>query len=38
MSLPREQSLIFRKAKERGHIVEGLMVAIANIDEVIKNN
>ena len=25
-----------RKAKERGHIVEGLMVAIANIDEVIK--
>ena len=25
-----------RKAKERGHIVEGLMVAIANIDEIIK--
>ena len=25
-----------RKAKDRGHIVEGLMVAIANIDEVIK--
>ena len=25
-----------RKAKERGHIVEGLMVSIANIDEVIK--
>ena len=25
-----------RKAKERGHIVEGLMVAIANIDEVIQ--
>ena len=24
-----------KKAKERGHIVEGLMVAIANIDEVI---
>ena len=24
-----------RRAKERGHIVEGLMVAIANIDEVI---
>ena len=24
-----------RKAKDRGHIVEGLMVAIANIDEVI---
>ena len=24
------------KAKERGHIVEGLMVAIANIDEIIK--
>jgi DNA gyrase subunit A len=25
-----------RKAKDRGHIVEGLMVAIANIDAVIK--
>ena len=25
-----------RKAKERGHIVEGLMVSIANIDEIIK--
>ena len=25
-----------KKAKERGHIVEGLMVAIANIDEVIS--
>src|SRR6056300_1809551 len=25
-----------RKAKERGHIVEGLMVAIANIDDIIK--
>ena len=25
-----------RKAKERGHIVEGLMVAIANIDEVLS--
>ena len=25
-----------RKAKERGHIVEGLMVAIANIDSVIS--
>ena len=25
-----------KKAKERGHIVEGLMVAIANIDEIIK--
>ena len=25
-----------KKAKERGHIVEGLMVAIANIDEVIR--
>jgi DNA gyrase subunit A len=25
-----------RKAKDRGHIVEGLMVSIANIDEVIS--
>ena len=25
-----------RKAKERGHVVEGLMVAIANIDEIIS--
>ena len=25
-----------KKAKERGHIVEGLMVAIANIDAIIK--
>ncbi len=25
-----------KKAKERGHIVEGLMVAIANIDEIIR--
>ena len=25
-----------KKAKDRGHIVEGLMVAIANIDEIIK--
>ena len=25
-----------RKAKERGHVVEGLMVAIANVDEIIK--
>ena len=25
-----------RQAKERGHIVEGLIVAIANIDEVIE--
>ena len=23
------------KAKDRGHVVEGLMVAIANIDEII---
>ena len=25
-----------RKARERGHIVEGLAVALANIDEVIQ--
>jgi DNA gyrase subunit A len=24
-----------KKAKDRGHVVEGLMVAIANIDEII---
>ena len=28
--------LVLRQAKERGHIVEGLIVAIANIDEVIE--
>ena len=27
---------MLRKSKDRGHIVEGLMVAIANIDEIIK--
>ena len=25
-----------RKAKDRGHVVEGLMVAIANIDQIIS--
>ena len=33
--LQKELNTILKKAKDRGHIVEGLMVAIANIDEVI---
>ena len=35
MSLPKPKEFELKKAKDRGHIVEGLMVAIANIDAII---
>ena len=31
-----EQNICSRKAREKGHILEGLAVALANIDEVIE--
>ena len=33
----RRTTFDLNKAKERGHVVEGLMVAIANIDEIKMN-
>ena len=34
--ISRRTSFLLRKSKERGHILEGLAVALANIDSIIK--
>ena len=35
-SSPVEQFIILRKARDRAHILEGLAIALANIDEMIE--